>query len=99
MRRTLEINTLSVYALAQQAVGGWSLQAQLRYSCLLWQAAGFEKLPQHVHKAFIFTGNGLDDPKTFPRTPPSLLSLSIGKTSTAQIIDAAAQIFGPKGFR
>lgn len=59
----------------------------------------FKQLPASVPKTFIFTGNGLDERSAFPRTPPSFLSLSIGKSATAHFIDTAAQTFGPEGYK
>lgn len=59
----------------------------------------FKDLPSSVPKAFIYTGNGLDDPKVFPKTPPGLLSGAIGKHASAHFIDAASQTFGAEGYK
>ncbi|PWN87284.1 putative short-chain dehydrogenases/reductase [Acaromyces ingoldii] len=81
LRRDQEINALSLFALAREAV------------------RDFKGLPASVPKAFIYTGNGLDDPKAFPKTPPGLLTGAVGKHAAAHFIDAASQTFGAEGYK
>ena len=55
---------------------------------------GFEKLPDSASKTFIYTGNVLNTTTIAP-----LLSLGVGKSATAHIIESAAKAYADRGFR
>jgi NAD(P)-dependent dehydrogenase (short-subunit alcohol dehydrogenase family) len=98
-RKSLEINTISVFALAQQAIGE-KITCHRRITCTdasLLSIESFKKLPSSTPKAFIFTGNGLDDPNAFPAIPAGFFTLAQGKGATATLIDVASQAYGPSG--
>lgn len=77
-----------------------NLSRELNVNALsLWAAAqvavtGWEKLDQTLPKALIYTGNQLPWYNI-----PSMVSLGIGKSSSAFIINALASTYGKKGFR
>lgn len=94
---------MSVYDIAGQAIRECTfLTTKIRTSSLIYEIIpleDFQELPESASKTFIFTGNGLDDHSAFARTPPNFLSMSMGKSSTAILIDAAAQTFVSKGLK
>lgn len=56
--------------------------------------AGFEELPKETPKSFIYTGNRLNiEPM------PVLLSLGVGKSAGAHLMQAASMTYGAKGFK
>jgi hypothetical protein len=55
--------------------------------------AGFESLPTGTLKTFIFTGNRLN-----VEPMPFLLSMGVGKTGAAHLIQAATMAFKDKGY-
>lgn len=55
---------------------------------------GFEKLPDSASKTFIYTGNILNT-----TTIPQLLTLGVGKSATAHIIQSAAAAYSDRGFK
>ncbi|KAH7323456.1 putative short chain type dehydrogenase [Rhexocercosporidium sp. MPI-PUGE-AT-0058] len=73
---SLKINTISMYAAAQQAI------------------AGFEKLPKSILKTFLYTGNMLNT-----TSMPMLISLGIGKSASAHIIQSAALAYSDKDYQ
>lgn len=54
----------------------------------------FGQLPDDAAKTFIYTGNILNT-----MTMARLLSLGVGKTATAHIIESAAAAYGNRGFK
>ncbi|KEZ43940.1 putative Short-chain dehydrogenase [Scedosporium apiospermum] len=57
-------------------------------------ALGFERLPDHQSKTFIYTGNILNE-----TTIAGLLDGGVGKSATAHIIRSAAAAYSNKGFK
>ncbi|QKX63224.1 uncharacterized protein TRUGW13939_10393 [Talaromyces rugulosus] len=57
-------------------------------------ALSFKKLPDHMSKTFIYTGNILNE-----TTVASLLDGGVGKSATAHIIRSAAAAYRNKGFK
>ncbi|KAJ5404877.1 hypothetical protein N7465_006161 [Penicillium sp. CMV-2018d] len=57
-------------------------------------ALGFEQLPDHRSKTFIYTGNILNSSPI-----ASLLDLGVGKSATAHIIRSAAAAYSNQGFK
>jgi NAD(P)-dependent dehydrogenase (short-subunit alcohol dehydrogenase family) len=57
---------------------------------------GFDTLPEHVRKTFIYTGNCLNT-KILP--VPSLVTLGVGKASAAYWVGLANLSFASKGYR
>jgi hypothetical protein len=99
IRKDFEINTVSVVAVAQQAIRESisSIKPVAPRLILSNHTESFKTLPSSVPKAFIYTGNGLDDPSAFSNTPPGMLTLALGKSATSRIIDVASQAFGSQG--
>jgi hypothetical protein len=54
----------------------------------------FEKLPQSAARTFIYTGNILN-----LQILPPLMSLGIGKSATAHIIESAANAYKSRGYK
>lgn len=54
----------------------------------------FEELPDSAARAFIYTGNLLNE-----RIFPPLLSLGVGKTASAHLIEFLAQSYAFRGFK
>ena len=54
----------------------------------------FRKLPSTTPRLFIYTGNVLSQ---YPL--PGLLPYAVSKTSSSVLIDYAATVYGPQGFR
>ncbi|KAF2111046.1 putative short-chain dehydrogenase [Lophiotrema nucula] len=54
----------------------------------------FEGLPEHMPKTFIYTGNILNTTSI-----PTLMSLGVGKSATARMIESAATAYQDRGFR
>ncbi|KAF2024247.1 putative short-chain dehydrogenase [Setomelanomma holmii] len=75
--KDLNINTISVFAAAQQA------------------ALAFSQLPESAGKTFIYTGNVLN---TNTIIAP-LMSLGVGKSATAHMIQSAAAAYASQGFK
>ncbi|KAL2815835.1 putative short-chain dehydrogenase [Aspergillus cavernicola] len=57
-------------------------------------AIGFGKLPDSASKTFIYTGNILNT-----TIIPQLLSLGVGKSATAHVIQLAAAAYSDQGFK
>ncbi|KAL9086374.1 MAG: hypothetical protein Q9165_007160 [Trypethelium subeluteriae] len=74
--RDLNINTVSAFVAAQQAV------------------LGFGELPDSALKTFIYTGNILNTTTIAP-----LMSLGVGKSATAHMIQSAASAYKDRGFK
>lgn len=55
--------------------------------------ASFKTLPESVLKAFIFTGNILNQ-----KSIPGFLTLGIGKSATAYMLAEAAESYKDKGY-
>lgn len=58
-------------------------------------ALGFEQLPSSASKTFIYTGNLLNTPTTIP----PLMTLGVGKSATAHMIQSAAAAYADRGFK
>ncbi|KAL9058635.1 MAG: hypothetical protein Q9162_001642 [Coniocarpon cinnabarinum] len=56
---------------------------------------GFEQLPDSASKTFIYTGNLLNTPFTIA----PLMSLGVGKSATAHMIQSAATAYQDRGFK
>jgi hypothetical protein len=56
--------------------------------------AAFEQLPDTASKTFIYTGNILNTTTIGP-----LLSLGVGKSATAHLIESAANAYKDRGFK
>lgn len=56
--------------------------------------AGFDKLPSTASRTFIYTGNVLNRTTIAP-----LLSLGIGKSATAHLIESLSKAYAEKGYR
>lgn len=54
----------------------------------------FDALPSTAAKAFLYTGNKLNEGPA-----PALLTLGVGKVSSAQIIELASTVYGKKGYK
>lgn len=54
----------------------------------------FESLPDSASRTFIYTGNALNT-----MVMPPLLTLGVGKSATAHIIEVATKSYGDKGFK
>jgi hypothetical protein len=64
------------------------------YAAAKCAVEGFDKLPESALKLFFYTGNALNDgPK------PVLLTLGVGKTASAHIIESGASAYAAKGYR
>lgn len=57
-------------------------------------ALGFKHLPDSAFKTFIYTGNLLNTTTMAP-----LLSLGVGKSATAHIIECASKAYSNEGFK
>lgn len=55
---------------------------------------GFEELPDSASKTFIYTGNALN---TMVMAP--LVTLGMGKSATAHMIEVAAKTYEDRGFK
>jgi hypothetical protein len=58
-------------------------------------ALGFEQLPETASRTFIYTGNVLNTDLTIA----PYLSLGVGKSATAHIINSAATVYADQGFK
>ena len=56
--------------------------------------AGYKKLPEDVKKAFIYTGNILNQ-----KVMPALLTLGVGKQAFAHIVHLSSVAYEPKGYK
>ncbi|KAL9081281.1 MAG: hypothetical protein Q9157_000136 [Trypethelium eluteriae] len=74
--RDLNINTVTAFVAAQQAI------------------LGFKQLPDSASKTFIYTGNILNTTTIAP-----LMSLGVGKSATAHMIQSAASAYQDRGFK
>jgi hypothetical protein len=74
--KELRVNTVSLYAVAQLAIAGWS------------------GLEPSIPKILIYTGN----PLPWINMPP-LVSLALGKSASATIIQSLAATYGKNGKR
>ena len=64
------------------------------YAAAKCAVEGFDKLPQSTSKSFIYTGNILNV------TPaPTFLTLGVGKTASAHVVEAGAIAYASKGYR
>lgn len=64
------------------------------YAAAKESLASFDKIPSSVSKTFFYTGNSLNV------TPqPALMTLGVGKTASAHIIDLASGAYGKKGYQ
>ena len=55
---------------------------------------GFKSLPDSASKTFIYTGNALNT-----ITLPPLLTLGLGKSATAHVIQSASAAYADQGFK
>ena len=56
--------------------------------------SAFDQLPSSASRTFIYTGNATNVSPII-----SLLSLGVGKSATAHIIQCAAESYKPKGYK
>jgi len=64
------------------------------YAAIKESLASFDALPESVSKAFLYTGNSLN---VSPQA--ALMTLGVGKTASAHIIELASGAYGRKGYR
>jgi hypothetical protein len=57
--------------------------------------AGFEELPSSASRTFVYTGNIMNDKVAIA----PLLTLGVGKSATAHIIQNAASAYAEKGYK
>jgi hypothetical protein len=55
---------------------------------------GFDKLPESTLKSFVYTGNILNSSPM-----PMLLTLGVGKSASAHIIESGASAYTEKGYQ
>ena len=64
------------------------------YAAAQEAVAGFEQLSDTASRTFIYTGNC-----TNVKVLPIVLTLGVGKAATANLINAASEVFKSKGYK
>lgn len=64
------------------------------YAAIKESVAGFDKLDSSVPKAFLYTGNILNT-----KTMPGLLTLGVGKSASAHVVELADSVYRKKGYK
>ncbi len=64
------------------------------YAAVKYAIEGFDKLPKSTHKSFMYTGNILNVSPI-----PRLVTLGVGKSASAHVIECAARAYDDKGYQ